>query len=109
MPPDRPDRLDHTQQKQKQQKQQHSLQPQRGARAKRARPFIVSVPAVVSAVLFDQDLDQKLTWAGLGWPVSSPGLAQQALGWALVKSWENWPTCHFFRQVASKRCIFDQF
>ena len=31
----------------KQQKQQHSLQQQRGARAKRARPFIVSVPAVV--------------------------------------------------------------
>ena len=74
-------------------------------------------------------LTKKLTWAGLGWPGSSPGLAQQALGWALVKSWENWPTCHFFarllqkgaflisfdekllfwRQVASKRCIFEQF
>ena len=44
-----------------------------GARAKRARPFIVSVPAVVSAVLFDQNLDQKID---LGWPGSSPGLAQ---------------------------------
>ena len=37
--------------------------------------------AVVSVVLFDQNLDQKLTWAGLGWPgpklgwpKSSPGL-----------------------------------
>ena len=28
----------------------------------------------------------------LGWPRSSPGLGQgQALGWALVKPWENWP------------------
>ena len=84
-----------------QQKQQHSLQQQRGARAKRARPFVVSVPAVASVVLFDQSLDQKLTWAGLGWPGSNPGLAQvkpwagprsspglgqgQALGWALGK------------------------
>ena len=42
-----------------QQKQHHSLQQQRGACAKRARPFIVSVPAVVSVVLFDQNLDQK--------------------------------------------------
>ena len=42
-----------------QQKQQHSPQQQRGARAKRARPFIVSAPAVVSVVLFDQILDQK--------------------------------------------------
>ena len=70
-----PDRPDHRQQKQKQQeqKQQHSLQQQRGARAKRAPPFIVSVPAVVSVVLFDQNLDQKID---LGWPGSSPGLAQ---------------------------------
>ena len=45
----------------------------KGARAKRARPFIVSVPAVVSVVLFDQNLDQKID---LGWPGSSPGLAQ---------------------------------
>ena len=45
-----------------------------------ARPFIVSVPAVVSVVLFDQILDQKLTWSGLGWPGSNPGLAQ-------VKPW----------------------
>ena len=55
------------------------------ARASRARPFVVSVLAVVSVVLFDQDLDQKLIWAGLGealgWPRSSPGLGQgQALG-----------------------------
>ena len=56
-----------------QQKQQHSLQHQRGAREARARPFIVSVPAVVSVVLFDQNLDQKIV---LGWPGSSPGLAQ---------------------------------
>ena len=35
-----------------QQKQQHS-------RSARARPFVVSVPAVVSVVLFDQNLDQK--------------------------------------------------
>ena len=39
-----------TQQKQKQPKQQHSLQQQRGACASRARPFIVTVPAVVSIV-----------------------------------------------------------
>ena len=58
---------------QTEQKQQHSLQQQRGASAKRARPFIVSVPAVVSVVLFDQNLDQKID---LGWPGSSPGLAQ---------------------------------
>ena len=68
-----------------QQKQQHSLQQQRGARVKRARPFAGSVPAVVFGILFDQDLDQKLTWAGLGqalgWPRSSPGLGSgQALG-----------------------------
>ena len=51
-------------------------------------------PAFVS-VLFDQNLDQKMTWlawAGLGqtlgWPRSSPGLGQgQALGWARVKPW----------------------
>ena len=49
----------------------------REARA-RARPFVVSVPAVVSVVLFDQNLDQKID---LGWPGSSPGLGQgQALG-----------------------------
>ena len=34
----------------------------------------------------------EATWAGLGWPGSSPGLGQgQALGWARVKPWENWP------------------
>ena len=79
-----------------QQKQQHSLQPQRGARAKRTRPFVVSVPAVVSVVLFDQNLDQKidLGWPGLAWvkPWAGPG---QALGWAKVKPWagpwENGP------------------
>ena len=52
----------------------------KGARAReaRARPFVVSVPAVVSVVLFDQNLDQKID---LGWPGSSPGLGQgQALG-----------------------------
>ena len=45
----------------------------------------------------DQNLDQKLTWlawAGLGQtlgsPRSCPGLGQgHALGWALVKPWEN--------------------
>ena len=62
-----------------QQKQQHSLQQPRGARASRARPFIVSADAVVSVVLFDQNLDQKidLSWPGLwvkpwAWPGSSP-------------------------------------
>ena len=56
-------------------KQRHLLQPQKGAHA---HPFIVSVPAVVSVVLFDQNLDQKID---LGWPGSSPGLGQgQALG-----------------------------
>ena len=71
-----------------QQKQQHSLQQQRGTRAKSARPFIVSVPAVVSVVLFDQNLDQKID---LGWPGSSPGLAQ-VKPWAGAGSspWENW-------------------
>ena len=54
-------------------------------RALRACPFVVAVNAVVSVVLFDQNLDQKLTWAGLGqalgWPRSSPELGQgQALG-----------------------------
>ena len=54
-----------------------------------ARPLIASVPAAASVVLFDPNLDQK---TGLGWPGSSPGLGQgQALGWALVKPWENWP------------------
>ena len=71
-----------------QQKQQHSLQQQRGAHAKRARPFAVSVPSVVSVVLFDQNLDQKidLGWPGLAWvkPWAGPG---QALGWARVKPW----------------------
>ena len=38
---------------------------------------VVSVPAIVSAVLFDQNLDQKFD---LGWPGSSFGLAQ-------VKPW----------------------
>ena len=54
----------------------------------RARPFIVSVPAVVSVVLFDQNLDQKID---LGWPGSSPGLAQ-VKPWAGPGSspWENW-------------------
>ena len=56
--PDRPDRPDHTQQKQQQQKQQHSLRQQRGTRAKGAPPLFVSVPVVVSVVLFDQNLDQ---------------------------------------------------
>ena len=48
------------------------------ARAKRA---------VVSVVLFDQNLDQKLD---LGWPGSSPGLAQ-VKPWAGPESspWEN--------------------
>ena len=45
----------------------------KGARALRARPFGVAVNAVVSVVLFDQNLDQKID---LGWPGSSPGLAQ---------------------------------
>ena len=50
-----------------------------------ARPLAVAVHAVVSVVLFDQNLDQKLTWSGLGqtlgWPRSSPGLGPgQALG-----------------------------
>ena len=51
--------------------------------------------AVVSVVLFDQNLDQKidLGWPGLPWgkPWAGPG---QALGWAKVKPWagpwENW-------------------
>ena len=38
----------------------HSPQQQRGERSKQARPFFVSVPAVVSVVLFDQNLDPKL-------------------------------------------------
>ena len=52
--------------------------------------FGVAVNAVVSVVLFDQNLDQKID---LGWPGSNPGLAQvkpwagpgQALSWARVK------------------------
>ena len=42
----------------KQQKHQHSLQQQRGARAKRASSFIVSVPAVVSVVSVSAVCDQ---------------------------------------------------
>ena len=64
-PPDElelPHRPDHTQQTQKQkrqqQKQQFSLQQQRGARAKRAPPFIVSVPAVVSVSAVCDQVDQ---------------------------------------------------
>ena len=34
----------------------------KGARAKRARPFFVSVPAVVSVVLLNKNLDQKLSF-----------------------------------------------
>ena len=63
----------------------------KGARARfaRARPFVVAVNAVVSVVLFDQNLDQKID---LGWPGSSPGLAQ-VKPWAGPGSspWENWP------------------
>ena len=55
-----------------QQKQQHSLQQQRGARASRARPFVISVPAVVSVVLFDQNLDPNLHQT-LGQNLESPG------------------------------------
>ena len=53
----------------------------KGARAKRALPFIVSVPAVVSVVLFDQNLDQKVTPAGLGWPGLAWAGLGQTLGW----------------------------
>ena len=75
----------------------------------RARPFVVAVNAVVSVVLFDQNLDQKidLGWPGLAWVKpwagpASPGLGPgQALGKLAHLS--------FFRQVASKRCIFEQF
>ena len=49
----------------------------KGRSASRTRPFVVAVNAVVSVVLFDQNLDQKID---LGWPGSSPGLAQ-------VKPW----------------------
>ena len=55
----------------------------KGARAKRARPFIVSVPAVVSVVQFDQNLDQKF---------------DQALDQKI----------NFFCQAASKSCVFGQ-
>ena len=82
-----------------------------------ARPF-VAVNAVVSVGLFDQNLDQNidLGWPGLAWvklwagqsqkpwtgPGSSPGLGPgQALGKLAHLS--------FFRQVASKECIFKQF
>ena len=50
-----------------------------------------------------------MTWAGLGWPGSSPGLAQQALGWALVKPWGNWPTCHFFARLLQKGAFLNSF
>ena len=79
----------------------------KGGRARSARPpLLFPFPLLLLLFCLTKILTKKLTWAGLGWPGSSPGLAQQALGWALVKSWENWPICHFFRQVASKRCIF---
>ena len=45
-----PDRPDHTEQTQKQQKQQRGLGQQKGARASRAPPFVVSVNPVVSVV-----------------------------------------------------------
>ena len=84
-----------------QQNQQHSLQHQRGARA---RPFIVSVPAVVSVVLFDQNLDQKID---LGWPGSSPGLAQ-VKPWAGPGSspWEDWPK--FLKALPNKKPLLKQ-
>ena len=73
------------------------------------RPFVVAVNAVVSVVLFDQNLDQKidLGWPGLAWVKpwagpASPGLGPgQTLGKLAHLS--------FVRQVASKRCIFEQF
>ena len=52
--------------------------------------------AVVSVVLFDQNLDQKidLGWHGLAWVKPWAG-SGQALGWAKVKPWagpwENGP------------------
>ena len=65
-----------------QQKQQPSLQHQRGARAKRARPFVVAVNAVVFVVLVKQNLDQK----------SAPNLDQkigQNLDQALGQIWSE--------------------
>ena len=62
--------------------------------------------AVVSVVLFDQDLDQKidLGWPGLAWvkPWAGPGQALgwakvQALGWALGKWAPLQPRCRGVR------------
>ena len=53
-----------------------------GARASRAPPFVVAVNAVVSVVLFDQNLDQKidLGWPGLAWVKPWAGPASPGLG-----------------------------
>ena len=82
--------------------------PKGGAREARA-PFIVSVPAVVSVVLFDQNLDQKidLGWPGLAWVKPWAGPASPGLGPGQVLG--KLAHLSFFRQVASKRCIFEQF
>ena len=65
-----------------QQQQQQGRKRQRGARASRARPFVVAVNAVVSAVLFDQNLDQKIVpgWPGLAWVKPWAGPASPGLG-----------------------------
>ena len=61
---------------------------ERGPRAKRARPFVVSVNAVVSIVLFDQNLNQKLARAGFNWPASNPGWPWLAIAkiWVTIKN-----------------------
>ena len=73
---------------------------------------MVAVNAVVSVVLFDQDLDQKID---LGWPGSSPGeigplvifFARLLQKGAFLSSFDE--KLRFWRQVASNMCIFDQF
>ena len=87
-----------------QQKQQRGRERQTGARASRANPFVVAVNAA-AVVLFDQNLDQKFTRAGLGqalgWPRSSPGLGQdQALGKVAQKI--GWPPQVSTRKNARK-------
>ena len=78
-----------------------------GTETSRARPLGVAVNAVVSVVLFDQNLDQKID---LGWPRSSPGLGQgQALGWALGK-WgplqPRWRGACFLTQGQNRHFLF---
>ena len=71
-----------------QQQQQHTLQQQREARAKRAPPFMVSVPAVALFLNLTKILTKNLT---------------KHLTKLLTKK------LTLLRQAASKRLIFEQF